>query len=367
MKTVKVEFWDFKGYDERRWFKFLAVNLIIVAILYVGGHIYSNLCGQEFNYEYDSISKEKMTFITQITVDVSIKDPKERVAKLMQYIDNIFNYKIDPIQRSKINRFLITAKPTQIISYLTNTRFMVKSFFWLIGPFVYLEIVFCAVFGVLSSLLFNMGHIIKNSTTDLADPRTTFDSSEVPYQVAKLLYAPICTLAVILGYNFFKDENIADISSSKGVIAFAFICGFYSGRLIALMDRLKEVLLPTEASPIISKSSNSNLAPIKNLSVRVTADLTQLSDEEKTLMGANWLNETEVQMAAINSKTSFKATRSANDALGVFTISDFFPGNYKITASYKKENGAVDIELTGNITGPIRSDNGPIDLVLKKQ
>jgi hypothetical protein len=366
MKTVKAAFWDFKGYDEKRWFRFLSLNLIILAILYVGGHIYSNFCGQKYNYEYDSISKEKMTFINQITVDATITNPKVRVSKLMQYMDNIFNYKLEKGQRRKIENFLLSAKPTEIISYLTNTRFKVESYFWLIGPFVYLEIVFCAVFGVLSSLLFNMGHIIKNSTTDLADPRTTFDPSEVPYQVAKLLYAPICTLAVILGYNFFKDENIADISSSKGVIAFAFICGFYSGRLIALMDRLKEVLLPTEANPTAAKSNNSNLAPIKNLSVRVTCDQTQLTDQEIGIMGANWLNNTEVQMAAINSETPFKATRAATDPLGVFTISNFFPGIYKITARYKKEEGGVKVELSGSVTGPIKSDNGPIDLVLKK-
>lgn len=171
-----------------------------------------------------------------------------KLNKAIRLINNEFNNKIDSTQLDLIKNFLATATDLEATAYLAGARFQVKSYFWLTGPAVYFEIIFWSVFGVVSSLIFSLGLIGKNSTTIPNNPKTEFDSSEVPYQFAKILYAPICTLVIVLGYNYFNDENIADISSGKGVIVFAFIGGFYSSRVIALLDRLKEVVLPGNAN-----------------------------------------------------------------------------------------------------------------------
>ena len=171
-----------------------------------------------------------------------------KLNKAIRLISNEFNNKIDPVQLDSIKAYLANATDLEATSYLADARFQVKSYFWLTGPAVYFEIIFWSVFGVISSLLFSLGLIGKNSTTIPNNPKTEFDSSEVPYQFAKILYAPICTLVIVLGYNYFNNDNIADISSGKGVIVFAFIGGFYSSRVIALLDRLKEVVLPGDAN-----------------------------------------------------------------------------------------------------------------------
>ena len=171
-----------------------------------------------------------------------------KLNKAIRLISNEFSNKIDTVQLDSIKAYLANATDLEATSYLAEARFQVKSYFWLTGPAVYFEIIFWSVFGVISSLIFSLGLIGKNSTTIPNNPQTEFDSSEVPYQFAKILYAPICTLVIVLGYNYFNHENIADISSGKGVIVFAFIGGFYSSRVIALLDRLKEVVLPGNAN-----------------------------------------------------------------------------------------------------------------------
>ncbi|UOE50859.1 hypothetical protein MTO98_07185 [Mucilaginibacter sp. SMC90] len=87
---------------------------------------------------------------------------------------------------------------------------------------------------------------------------------------------------MILDYNYFCNQNIVDISYSKGVIVFAFVCGFYGSRVIALMDRLKEVLLPncgTSSLPGTSPSTGANIL-IAALNVKVVADATLLTPAE---------------------------------------------------------------------------------------
>ncbi|MDB5014423.1 MAG: hypothetical protein JWQ25_2625 [Daejeonella sp.] len=183
--------------------------------------------------------------------------PNFKLTKAIRLINNEFNNKIDPVQLDSIKNYLASATDLEATAYLADARFQVKSYFWLTGPAVYFEIIFWSIFGVISSLLFSLGLIGKNSTTIPNDPSTEFDSSEIPYQFAKILYAPICTLVIVLGYNFFNDTNMADISSGKGVIVFAFIGGFYSSRVIALLDRLKEVVLPGDANSTAPKSSKT--------------------------------------------------------------------------------------------------------------
>lgn len=188
--------------------------------------------------------------------------------KLIIYLRNQFNDKIDSVQLRLIQSYLCYCTSLEATGFLSNIRLQVKSYFWLTGPAVYFEIIFWAWFGVICSLLFNIGLISKNRTTDPTDPTTYFDSSEIPSQVSKLLYAPACTLVIVLGYNFFNDQNIVDISSSKGVIVFAFIGGFYSSRLVAFLDRLKEILLPVGSNAGVK----GDITPLKNIVVQLQLD-----------------------------------------------------------------------------------------------
>ena len=303
--STKHGFWDFKLYEETEWFKFLAKSLLTILAAYLFFHWgftlldELNLTNFKLDYEYAKLDDRQKQIINRIYFDSTAQvsaannqEPKQATIvkgnslidstfkggqkkeaikgkivndesqgppyeRVLKFINNEFNDKLDPAQFLNVRAYLMTAPKLEAISYLSDARFQVESYFWLTGPAVYFEIIFWSLFGVLASLLFSLGLVARNCTTDERDPKTVFDSSEIPYQVAKLLYAPLCTLVIILGYNFFSDANIVDISSSNGVVVFAFISGFYSARVVAFLDRLKEVLLPAGAPGSSSNTDTS--------------------------------------------------------------------------------------------------------------
>ncbi|NEU08638.1 hypothetical protein GZH53_09975 [Flavihumibacter sp. R14] len=288
MDDKKHSFWDFKLYEEGEWFRFLSKSLLLLVGIYLvlhwsfrGADHYGDT-NFKLDYEYAKLDDRQKQIVNRIYFDSlnkntnesntdaqkgkgdtlvtgkpgppvgTIREVKNKIikssippaVKALTFLKNEFNNKIDSTQLDSMQSYLLTASNLDAVSYLSEARLQVKSYFWLTGPAVYFEIIFWSLFGVLSSLLFNLSLVARNRSEDELHPRVEFDSNEIPYQVAKLLYAPFCSLILILGYNYFKDANIADISSSKGVIVFAFISGFYSARVIAFLDRLKEVLLP---------------------------------------------------------------------------------------------------------------------------
>lgn len=425
-------FWNFKSYDEVRWFRFLVLKTIIVALLYFFAHIALNSWVPKYSYEYTVLDQDQLQMINRIYSDASkpkadnatpkpgqAADPKgkkgagsaakadstkkkdsaatashiadtagkstvksaapsqrgdsARIKKpvcmqVMDYLDNIFENKIDPDQKNRLMVFLCELKAEDAPAFLGKVRFEIRSYFWLTGPCVYLEIIFWSILGVLASLLFNLGVLSKNSTTDLANPQSYFDSSEIPFQVAKVLYAPICTLVVILGYNYFSNQNIVDISSSKGVLVFAFICGFYSSRVIALMDRLKEVLLPnsgTSALPGTPPAPGAN-ALIAAMTVKVVAAADILTAAELAAVGADWINNVVVTLKSTVTGTMLTGSRMNIDPAGSFTFKNFPPGNYAITAEFQHAAGGNNVHLKGILKGQINSGIAPVEVKLDR-
>jgi len=433
MTAKKNGMWDFRSYDEKTWFRFLVIKVILCGIFYLGLHLL--LSSHNYNYEYDKLNQDQMQFINRIYIDsinnskpnnkpdspklvnqekksqtlsiqptvatpstpnkptvgsTNILTPKAPLNtatktrtsdskpcpciqkilcdRVMEYLKNTFDDKLDSAQAVEIKCFLCKSSPQEATAFLNGTRFKVRSYFWLIGPCVYLEVIFWAVFGVLSSLLFNLGVVSSNATTDLGNPRSQFDNSEIFGQVAKILYAPICTLAVVLGYNFFKDQNIVDISSSKGVIVFAFIGGFYSSRLISLMDRLKDVLMPnsgTTSLPITNIATTPTGATIDKLMVQLALDK-GVDAGIVTAIGSQGLNNAIVKMTATNSSTNYSGSRQASDPTGIFTFSSVQPGNYIINADLQIAlPDSSTAHLAAQLSGNVLTGTAPIVLVLK--
>lgn len=401
-------FWDFKAYDEKTWFRFLIYTLFGFSFIYVLLHVITITYNGNSNYEYARLSQDQMQQINRIyigdstsvskkdTVKINsgkvdstkIKQDTNKVTgkpaakadtacakaipsdgsicnKVMHYVDNIFDGKIDKCQEEKIHQFLCEATPREATDFLNGTRFRIRSSFWLIGPSVYWEVYFWAIFGVLSSLLFSLGAVGSNATSDLGNPKSQFDSSEIYGQVAKLFYAPLCTLSVVFGYNYFKDASIVDISSSKGVIVFAFIGGFYSSRIIALMDRLKDVLLPNSGLGTLP-TPNTPASPIPLVTVKVGLDPTLSADTIAAITPAI-LNTTMVTIRGIASSSIITGTRNAGDPDGVFSFSQVQPGNYVFSADLKHTpaTGAA-IHLTALLPpSNLLTCNAPISMTLK--
>ena len=284
----------------------------------------------------------------------------------MFYVANEFNNKIDIAQINEIKKFLVLASPMEASAFLQNTRFKVSSNFWLIGPAVYWEIVFWSWFGVLSSILFNMGLIVKNSTTVPSNAQTVFDSSEIPSQFAKLLYAPMCTLITIFGYNFFADENIVDISSSKGVVVFAFIGGFYSSRLVAFLDRLKEVVLPSSGTTAQNNASQAQAIQLENVKIELQVDENTLSAEQRNEIAETGLSAASVIVENAQTAEQITADKAGEDQSGLFIIKKLKPGKYIIKANWAKDILDEPVNLAAAQTVEIKNADETVVVKLAK-
>lgn len=377
-------FWEFKKYKEDEWFRFLIIVLLALGGIYLLSH---RLADKEAAYEYARLDIKQLQQINRIYFDTSaatqgtvavadtpgngvttaqpVPADTNRCHRAVAYIQNEFNDKVDSEQMAHVRDYLCSAKPLEAIDFLGGLRFRVESYFWLVGPEVYFEIVLWSWFGVLSSLLFNLGMIGRNSTTVAGNPQTQFDSSEVPYQFAKLFYAPLCTLAIVLGYNYFSKENIVDISSSKGVIVFSFIGGFYSARLIAFLDRLKEVLLPNSGTTDVAVQS----APVATDATGTVIDL-QL-DETIPADLRNEITEMGVGDAVVTLEnqvngTVISATRKSEDQTSVFVVDKLPMGKYTLKANWSKPINEEPVNLAGEQEVDINTSEKTITLTLKK-
>jgi len=150
-----------------------------------------------------------------------------------------------------------------------------KANFALTGYLLYFEIVLWTIFDVMCSLLFNVGQVRRNTTTDPNNDKAIIDPSEIPSQIAKMLFAPFCTIIVYLGYCLLNEKSLIDLSAGKGAIVFAFIGGYYNTRLIAFLEKLKELLLPYKGKEDLHTQNGTAL---KNLFIKIV-DIDKLISE----------------------------------------------------------------------------------------
>lgn len=164
-------------------------------------------------------------------------DRRERIRKAMVYITSQYGKEIDEEQRSNIQRYISTFSPRETGIFLSDYNLKVSSFFWVAGPLLYVEVVFWAIFGVLCSLLLLIGNMVRKNLQSV--------HRDVLYQSARLLYAPFACIIILLAYNYLKGGDTMHVQSGDGIIVFAFLVGFYSGTVMELLDRVRNVLFNT--------------------------------------------------------------------------------------------------------------------------
>ena len=397
-----VDFWDFKSYDEKSWFRDLVCAISFIGLVYIGLHALLN--DSSFNYEYNKLNTDQMQFVSRLYMDAVIptndpaigqvppaggtaathapatptaggtpathapatpapalantnpNPPKVTPAgpngvapvavtnRVMVYLKNVFDGEIDKDQLNHVQGFITGARAQEAISYIGNTPFRVRSYFWLSGPAVYVEVIFCALFGVFCNLLFVLGAVGNNSTTDLANPATQFDVLEILGQVAKIIYAPICTLFVVLGYSLIKGQNIVDIDLGKGLLIFGFVGGYYSSRVIALMDRLKDVLLPNTGTAALDNKGQSAVIPSVKVALALDASVPA---PILAAAGAIGLKSAKVQLTLSGGGAPIAGMPSPGDPDGVFIFNNVASGSYTVSATLP----VGTTTLTGTTTG----------------
>ncbi|MHA4811766.1 hypothetical protein ACX0G9_26960 [Flavitalea flava] len=176
---------------------------------------------------------------------------KKRSQMIIRFLHSEFQNKTDSAQLAEIDSSMCELNTRDAGLYIADKKIFMASYFWLCGPKLYWEAFLWSLIGVITSLIYYVSLAnqlkLKNAEKDDIGP---FDTSEIAPQVAKMFYAPVITLVIVLGYGYFteKSGNFINISVNHGLIVFSFMAGFYSGRLMKLLDSVKKVIFPDSSN-----------------------------------------------------------------------------------------------------------------------
>ncbi len=127
-------------------------------------------------------------------------------------------------------------KVSELIAALPSISMESRSYFWLNTDMKYIEVIFWSIFGVLASLLYFSSESMRLGT---------FKKEELPVYWAKIFYAPLIALIIIFSFKLITSSGSAVFDyTSIEIIVFSFILGFFSGRAIELLNKIKDVILP---------------------------------------------------------------------------------------------------------------------------
>ncbi len=341
---------------------------------------------------------------------VKVKCDTCTVSKAMDYINGEFGDRIDEQQLYSIREYMLSFGPYESGTYLATTDIKVKSFFWLTGPLLYIEAIFWALMGVLCNVLFTIGADIR------AYPgrrNSKYYTSKIPYDIAKFLYAPFCTIVLLLCYNYIKHRNIVEVNASEGVIVFAFIAGLFSSKMMGALEKIKDAIIPeyrysykpyqqTQRSrpiplrterretairqpfgyghsikekriEVLSAGTAQTLIDtdtpdtqiIKEIQVELKLDSGGLFEDERTEILNAGFNDAAVTLHNVNGKDIIPFIKSPEAAF--FIIEDVKPGIYIIRATLTQQlNDRYIMNLFGEKTIFITHENSKIELPIKK-
>lgn len=291
----------------------------------------------------------------------------QRDAAVIEFLQSEYRGKIDSVQVLQLQSVISKFDNKDIGNYLTNKKIVVQSFFWLIGSDVYLEAWLWSLFGVLVSLIYYVSLAYSKSLSIIGDDDGgKFDPSELPSQIGKMFYAPACTIVIVLGYHFLSGSgsNMIDINVNKGLIIFSFISGFFSGRLMKFLDKLKDLFLPVTET---ANNSKTTVAAKADTSVQLKLSEALLQSPDATAIVEAGYNAAVVTLTPESGGDAIKLENPDDDQADVFTGKQLATGTYVLQASlaYKKEGDTV-INMAGKQTVQLKENQNDFTLLLDK-
>jgi hypothetical protein len=411
-----------------KWFRFLSFFLLCWIGLYLithyskvhEGYMNLRLNAQQLDqvnkilYTNDEVSTATNTIrVDSVITDTSRKDgliktsvrtvaapeyiynkcnDSTKVNKAMLFIRSEFDNNIKEEQLEIIKQYISSFGAQEVGTFLLNIKLKIKSYFWLTGPCVYLEIVFWSIIGVICSMLFTAGIISKSAV----DTKSHFNANEIPYQIAKLFYAPFCTIIIVLAYNYIKHRNVIEVNTNEGMLVFSFIAGLFAGRLMNVLERIKDILMPenvfNEAEASLSFSAAVKAAPkrqetegpqrisnnvpdvadvysttVGEVGIELKLDLSGMFDEEKNEILEEGFDRAVVTLHSVNGREIITARKTGDNQVPTFLATNIEPGIYIVRCTLTQTlRDDYIINLFGEKTAYITRDNKHIDLYIKK-
>ena len=323
-------------------------------------------------------------------------DDSCRVNKAMLFIRSEFDNNIKEEQLQIIKQYLSSFSSQEVGTFLLNIKLKIKSYFWLTGAFVYLEIVFWSIIGVLCSMLFTVGIVSKSAV----DSKPRFNPNEIPYQVAKLFYAPFCTIVIVLAYNYIKHRNVIEVNTNEGMLVFSFMAGLFAGRMMNVLERVKDILMPENIfnepeaslsfSASVAKAGRTSAAQqekespvrltnnvpdvadvysttVSEVAIELKLDLSGMFEEEKNEILEEGFDKAVVTLHSVNGREIITARKTGDSQMPTFLATNLEPGIYIVRCTLTQTlSDDYIINLFGEKTAYITRDNKNIELYIKK-
>lgn len=194
-----------------------------------------------------------------------------------------------------------------------------QSYFWLSGDEKYIEVIFWTIFGVLASVLYFASEAMRSRE---------FLKEQFYVYVAKMFYAPLISLVIVFSFSLLTASNdVKYDSTSVELLVMSFVLGFFSGRAMELLNRLKDVILPA------GKDSTSEKKITLTGKIELPAD-------------ANGVDRSTIQVTLASSENPNIKRQTQANAEGQFTFTGIDEGIYDLSATVKGKNNK---EYTGSV------------------
>lgn len=241
----------------------------------------------------------------------------------------------------KIDNFIDAHSLNSILILLPTTTFDVPSFFWMKGSKVYLELLFWIWFGVISNILYRAVNEYK---------KDCFYGKLIYAHIAKFIYAPFVGIVLYQCSDLLASQKLIALDKiSNGAIVFVFILGFFSGRAVELLNKIKDVIIPSD------DSDDEDIENDLKFEVRGIVK----NDSGQTLD----ITTSEVKLK--NTRKPSVELSSKPDSNGNFKFQNVPKGSYQISAGLIKDGSTLSASKDISIDKTQKSPITNIELSLK--
>jgi hypothetical protein len=222
---------------------------------------------------------------------------------------------VDNLDPKTVDDLFETYCLTQLITVLPYYPFRVKSFFWLVGNKVLLEVTFWSLFGLIASLMYSITMLRR------------INKYMIREHIGKLFYTPFICIVIYLALNALMNSGSISLTGvGKSVIVLSFILGFFTRRAVLLLDKIKDLILPKTQETIDADNELRNKYP-NEIRGKVTAsslgddDFERMRKSIRITAERNYTGEDKQSIYSITENLSETNTFSFNSLLsGIYVI-----------------------------------------------
>jgi hypothetical protein len=224
----------------KTWFGILVSITVLTFIIYLVCHCFQSPNAKEIKY----LNADQLAVINGIidnTNTTSLSDSTRKKQRILEFIKKV-DPEILPEDSGELSEFIQASSYAELRLQLPKYPIFTRSFFHLYGNGVYFEIIWWSLFGVLANLVYSTSEYLR---------KKEFMKEELFAQLAKLTYTPLSVIVIYLSYNSLNPaaNTGGSIVYTNYTIVISFLLGFFSGRMIELLNKIKNILIPITDQP----------------------------------------------------------------------------------------------------------------------